>query len=459
MLKFTGYAMKISTALQVQANDTLKGMSKMSVTITTIAVATNNSFPGFTMPHYEVRGIRNNKITQTSQLSFAPLVKKENKEAWDRYSVENQGWINKSLALAAGYLHEDRFDGGNHTSFVPTQISPNIYRFMNYTTGKRVVQTEPGVQYGPANYAPVWQQAPVPTDTSIINFDLLSHPVISRIYHQMWDTQSLVISEVVNLDFLTNGAFVISDDFVHPTSFVLQPVYKSFDLQGKDDIAAIVLAVVDWDAYYSNVFFYDNRQIAIYTNNTCGGRSFTYLVDGSGSAYLGEGDLHQSKFDALTYASKFSLNLKNSSNQDLCVYEMLMYPTSEMESLYINNKPLLCAFLVVGAFLFMALLFVLYDHHVTQRHIKMEAIVKYTTAIVSSLFPANVRDRILKNAEEEAERDMMKNDGKTKFGSTAAQLKDYMGEKNSEDPRAYGSMPIADLFPSATVMVCPGLLL
>ena len=152
-------------------------MSGLGVTITTFALAKNSSFPTVTVPHFEVHGVLNNKISQNVQVTFAPLVKKENKETWDNYSVNNQGWINESLALATGYLREDRFIGGNHTNFVQTQISPYIYRFSNVTTGTRVVQTEPGVQFGPGNYAPVWQQAPVPNDPSIINFDLLSHSV------------------------------------------------------------------------------------------------------------------------------------------------------------------------------------------------------------------------------------------------------------------------------------------
>jgi hypothetical protein len=37
------------------------------------------------------------------------------------------------------------------------------------------------------------------------------------------------------------------------------------------------------------------------------------------------------------------------------------------------------------------------------------ATAKRTNAIVSSLFPSNVRDRILKDAEEQAEQDMLNN--------------------------------------------------
>lgn len=126
-----------------------------------------------------------------------------------------------------------------------------------------------------------------------------------------------------------------------------------------------------------------------------------------------------------------------------------------MENQYTSNMPLIYALLVVIVFLFMTVFFVRYDCVVSRRQKKMIATTKRTTAIVSSLFPANVRDRILKNAEEETDQGMTSNGRQNRFplASTSAQLKDYIDEHKSEEVQAYGSKPIADLFPSATVMV------
>jgi hypothetical protein len=49
------------------------------------------------------------------------------------------------------------------------------------------------------------------------------------------------------------------------------------------------------------------------------------------------------------------------------------------------------------------MVFVFYDHLAEMRHNKVMMTAKRTNAIAASLFPSNVRDRMLKDAEEQAE--------------------------------------------------------
>jgi hypothetical protein len=65
-----------------------------------------------------------------------------------------------------------------------------------------------------------------------------------------------------------------------------------------------------------------------------------------------------------------------------------------------------------------------------RRQDKVMATAKRTNAIVSSLFPSNVRDRILKDAEEQAEQDML-NNKKGFFGAAPKnRLKTFLDEDN-----------------------------
>jgi class 3 adenylate cyclase len=76
---------------------------------------------------------------------------------------------------------------------------------------------------------------------------------------------------------------------------------------------------------------------------------------------------------------------------------------------------------------------------------------KRTNAIAASLFPSNVRDRMFKDAEEQAERDVM---NKTKMGAHASgknRLKDYLDEAD-EGGQGLQTKPIADLFQNTTIM-------
>jgi hypothetical protein len=62
----------------------------------------------------------------------------------------------------------------------------------------------------------------------------------------------------------------------------------------------------------------------------------------------------------------------------------------------------------VLVFLFAAMVFLLYDYLVQRRHNKVMATAKRTDAIASSLFPSNVRERMFKDAEEQAEQQILK---------------------------------------------------
>jgi class 3 adenylate cyclase len=65
--------------------------------------------------------------------------------------------------------------------------------------------------------------------------------------------------------------------------------------------------------------------------------------------------------------------------------------------------------------------------------------------------PSNVRDRILKDAEEQAERDMLNKKGF--FGAAPKnRLKTFLDEDNVAEAQAFDTKPIADLFPHTTVM-------
>jgi hypothetical protein len=97
------------------------------------------------------------------------------------------------------------------------------------------------------------------------------------------------------------------------------------------------------------------------------------------------------------------------------------------------------------------MVFILYDWLVQRRQDKVAATARRTAAIVASLFPSTVRDRILKEAEEKVEQD---GKNKTQRGSfyyaPKAQLKTFLHEE-ADGSKSFDTKPIADLFPETTV--------
>ena len=106
-------------------------------------------------------------------------------------------------------------------------------------------------------------------------------------------------------------------------------------------------------------------------------------------------------------------------------------------------------------FVFIAV-FVLYDLMVQRRNSKVVSKAKKTNAIVSALFPSNVRDRLLRDAEEQAA--IAERDKKKKFAFGAAQkeqLKTFLDEDGAHAvAHPFGTKPIADLFVSIVVHRC-----
>ena len=93
---------------------------------------------------------------------------------------------------------------------------------------------------------------------------------------------------------------------------------------------------------------------------------------------------------------------------------------------------------VAIVFAFTAFMFVFYDRLVERRQNIVMRRAAQTDAIVTSLFPENVRDRLMEQYDNE------KN-----FVSQNRRLKGYL---NGEDGNWNGDVPIADLFPHCSVL-------
>jgi class 3 adenylate cyclase len=241
-----------------------------------------------------------------------------------------------------------------------------------------------------------------------------------------------------------------------PHSFLMHPVYPYFSPDfsyAVDDLVGFVVAILPWDSYFTNVLPEGVNGMVVVLHDTCGDH-YTYQLDGPVAIFLGEGDLHDTRYDYMEVDTEFNsfIQYNFSDTREHCEYDLRIFPSKMMEDSYTSNKPALYTTVVVLVFIFTAMVFVLYDCLVQRRQDKVMATAKRTNAIVSSLFPSNVRDRILKDAEEQAEQDML-NNKKGFFGAAPKnRLKTFLDEGNVAGAHAFDTKPIADLFPHTTVM-------
>ena len=119
-----------------------------------------------------------------------------------------------------------------------------------------------------------------------------------------------------------------------------------------------------------------------------------------------------------------------------------------------------CQAVVGGAFAVVVVTFLCYNLFVERRNRKVVSVASKTNEIVASLFPEAVRRRLFDDKEEaskrktkakkaSAEKDDPRERLMKKYLSGTAEMDD---ELNNKEDFMYKSRPIADLYPSTTIM-------
>jgi hypothetical protein len=150
-------------------------------------------------------------------------------------------------------------------------------------------------------------------------------------------------------------------------------------------------------------------------------------------------DLDPSKFVIEPNTIALTLKEKNS-----CQYSIRVYPTKEGDEYYNDMFPLTITLTVAAVFLMTAAVFYFYDLMVERRQKVVLATAQRSTAIVSSIFPRQVRDQLLQAPVQ---------GNATKLRSLAnASRSDNEGSDHINADLGLGasSGPIADLFPNCT---------
>jgi hypothetical protein len=91
--------------------------------ITSAAIATNATFPFVTVPNFEVLGAATRAQSGIEMLFWQPiLVNDKKKQKWIEYSLQNQGWVDESRALAmkhAQQQQQQQQQDGSTTTYSP----------------------------------------------------------------------------------------------------------------------------------------------------------------------------------------------------------------------------------------------------------------------------------------------------------------------------------------------------
>lgn len=81
-------------------------------------------------------------------------------------------------------------------------------------------------------------------------------------------------------------------------------------------------------------------------------------------------------------------------DNEACQYTFAVYPSEEMESANQTNQGIIFACSAVAFIVFPFMIFIIYERRVSQQQKILMSSAERSNAIVASLFPSNVRDKL-----------------------------------------------------------------
>jgi hypothetical protein len=303
------------------------------------------------------------------------------------------------------------------------------------------------------------QMSPAPLNaTETLLIDTLSFPIMLGLASKVMESRQPVLSSFLSSDDAVYGWLKQQDDKAvkgadAPTmSILLQPIFANI-MEPDADIAGIMLMSVPWASLYLNQPPVKSLTPGMHVvmTDSCSKTQYTYqslLDDKQGKVEFilqGLGDLHNPNYTdqrvstTLTadHESMFSVQegsggaVKDDAMAEIvysCEYKIDIYPSETFEQEFqsttaiegsanagttpaaidtteaanqVKKNATVATAIVVIIFLVTGIVFLLYDYVVQLRQEKVMKTATKTQAIVSSLFPKSVQDRMMKQVEEE----------------------------------------------------------
>eukprot|EP00934_Nitzschia_sp_Nitz4_P006775 Nitzschia sp. Nitz4//scaffold127_size64804//37229//39533//NITZ4_006180-RA/size64804-augustus-gene-0.59-mRNA-1//-1//CDS//3329534762//6765//frame0 len=457
---FETAAAKIAEGFVEGGRRRIAAIESFSAQLTSYAESSNSSWPYVALPDFERKATYVRELSQVQTLTFIPIVTKEDKGEWERFSIQNQGWFLEGLevqGIPPKEWDQESIDFLSSQWGVPngTEIPHEIFNVIGNGTG-------PVNEEGP--YAIWWQFAPVLPTSSVVNYNTLSHPTRSRPIRALMENPQLLVTEAwdyadsrdprtvgkkvaLNM-FLQHGGSNLTEYEYGPVSDLYVPVFDSFE----DDasLVAELTSYLYWQVYLEDVLSNEDSEIDVVLENTCN-QSFTYQIYGADAAYMGQGirvNSAYSHMEVMTGYGPFKSNVDPEDAADgECLYRLRIFPTESMERHYVTNQPRRFALTLAGMFLFTCSVFLLYDTLVERRQRLVLRSAQTSGAVVASLFPPEVRDRLYQGLGDEKK----KNNSSHVNKEFKSRLQEQDLEQQSFMDASGRDMAIADLYPDCTV--------
>jgi len=533
-LQFRDHSASILDAFEIHWREGLIALDTMAVsvlshvqslnelsTVESQLPASKRPWPQVTIPHFARRAASARRHGMFTTLTVVSVVFPEDRVDYEDHVIQNLGWMEEGRAYEeeieqdkwqfGNFPREEEGNGQSRRSLAaedhdglnaivrdlqespPVRVDPVSKIVTNlWGVGARgpfvIPYTNETEADGVRPMLPAWQIAPVDV---YVNLDFSRVPSVADEMWLAYDTKSIIISKAgfISEVIETENGKKLPDS---PTTAIRYPLIQTTEdptTGAKDNVVVGFLgANIFWDAYMQvGQLPSTANHIQVVLENTCN-QSFTFKVMDGDILFEGEGDLHDRQFDDYLDETFELRTLTEDTdllgfggvtlNSNYCPYTLHVYPTETMKknNMSSSRQPWVYTALVIAVFLMTSIIFVGYDRYVERRQkVVMKSAVK-SHAIVSSLFPKSVQQRLYEESDTGRRNGAASagNNPHASPGNQKAKLKSFMRNTSPSEPlhkpspskdmfRVNGmssggggaknkTKPIADLFSNTTVL-------
>ena len=379
-------------------------------------------------------------------IAYVPDVAASELEAWNQYSTEHQGWVQESHGTTDSVTDSISPSIWRNPLAEQGSSCDAVGHRMLLSEEERADRVPVDSDTGP--FSPVWTFSPPPRadDLGIVNFDLRGKSI--------WRNAVDAISTTREAAFLGTCNFASwfdHEDHFHSEDLQTMMVFPVFDSHDHDtaNIVGHLLVVVPWSIFFEGVLLSDTPSIVVVVENTCN-EVFSFEMIGRKAKFLAQEDRHDKAFEDMMYTDSWAhidahftyygeetddadhadheeeanedlddhddhgeeTAMDNSDNEDngddqdedahhdhdeegICLYTISVYPTKTFQEEYVTMQPATYSSVVLGIFIMTSVVFFLFDCFVRRKVDHVTKVALKQNAIVSSLFPKDVQDKLM----------------------------------------------------------------
>ncbi len=419
---FVILSQQIEDAVQISAQNRLEAVGALGLQIQAHAHTSNETWPFVTVPFFEDRIYSMESLTDAFGVLLFPVVSKENRRAWETYSVANAQWIDDSYAAQdemfgdSGKVppasNETWFDvlwgQGFELPQNPDFSSGLSDRIFGGWDPNNKTLRGPYIYPERELYFPQWQAAPM---------SWYLQTTVNQNYAQFDDFYNSTILSMETGNAVMGVAWTdrIVPGFI---TTMLYPIYREIYREAGNvsfNVVAFLGADIYWRHYLEDVFHDDDARATVIINNNVG-QSFTYSIHGDSVTFVGEGDLHDNSYNDMEETFVFGSHLGVGAidavsphprvflDQEWVQYTFRIYPSKDLEESFQSKKPAVYTVVVLLVALTSAGLFFMYDFLVERRQGVVLRTAERSDAIVSSLFPKKVKEQLYQTSDDSVAR-------------------------------------------------------